>query len=98
MPESKFNEIFERLDHSRNGQIDYTEFLASTMNMNSKRGEQVLQRTFQFFDKNKDGLISKAEVMSALKLGWISNVQLESLFKEYDFNQDQAVSPILLRA
>jgi calcium-dependent protein kinase len=60
--EQMISKILAAVDMNVNGQIDYSEFLAATMNIDSWLTEVNLQAVFNFFDANNDGFISSQEL------------------------------------
>ena len=89
--DAKLNELFEKMDQNKSGGIEYSEFAVGAIQLAEAEGEDILKRTFAFFDKNKDGFISKQELKDTLKLGWMSSVQLDTILKDVDSNQDDKV-------
>ncbi len=97
MSEQDFNALFEKLDTNKNGQINYTEYMAGAMSVNLLANVKVMEDAFKFFDRDNSGAISKAEVKAALKKGWISDVQMAELFQNADTNKDEKVLSLLSR-
>lgn len=58
--------ILEGIDSDGSGQIDYTEFLAATLDKKAYEKEEVLWAAFRVFDANNDGNISKDELEKVL--------------------------------
>ena len=84
--------LFKMIDVDQNGKIDYTEFVAATLQkVNYYRNERLLE-AFLNFDKNRSGTISKDELMIALKNENQNSKELEKevekLIKAVDKNGD----------
>jgi calcium-dependent protein kinase len=85
-------QILEDVDSDGSGVIDYTEFLAATLDKRSYVKEDVCWSAFRLFDKNGDGKISKEELQAVLgdedvqKVGDVS--EIAQLLKENDGNGD----------
>jgi len=54
--------VFDSIDTDKSGKIDYTEFLAATMESCVYLKEEKLYSAFRLFDKNNDGKISADEL------------------------------------
>ena len=65
---------FESIDTDQSGKIDYTEFLAVTMEKNVYLKEEKLYAAFKLFDLNGDGLISQEELSKVLGSSRFSSV------------------------
>mmetsp|Transcript_67335 Transcript_67335/g.217509 ORF Transcript_67335/g.217509 Transcript_67335/m.217509 type:complete len:129 (+) Transcript_67335:3-389(+) len=59
-------QIVDSVDTEGNGTINYTAFLAATMERRSTLLEDVLQAAFNVFDKDGDGKISAEELREVL--------------------------------
>merc|ERR1719476_950400 len=59
-------QIMEDVDSDGSGVIDYTEFLAATLDKRLYLQEDVCWSAFRIFDRNGDGKISKKEIRSVL--------------------------------
>ena len=64
--EEKTTRLFNAIDMNNSGEIDYTEFIASFMGAKLHSDDKYLKATFQQFDKNKDGHISREELREVL--------------------------------
>ena len=86
--EQDINFLFQALDVDRNGKIDYTEFIAATLQRaNYLRNDRLLE-AFLNFDKDKSGKISKEELLEALKANKTQEKEIEKYIKAVDKNKD----------
>lgn len=85
-----FEEIFKQLDSDGSGQVDYTEFIAATMDEAMSRREDLLWAAFRVFDIDGDGSITMDELskvisnVDAKELPTTDAAELEALMKKYD--------------
>jgi calcium-dependent protein kinase len=79
-------ELFKSIDTDGSGAINYTEFLASTMDQNTYLKEEKLYEAFRAFDKDGSGKISTDEVRSVMKGEDVKKI--EEMIKKYDQNGD----------
>ena len=56
------------MDINKSGRIDYTEFIAATLDEKTNLKEQRLYEEFKNFDKDGSGKITSVELMKILKL------------------------------
>mmetsp|Transcript_46142 Transcript_46142/g.128368 ORF Transcript_46142/g.128368 Transcript_46142/m.128368 type:complete len:531 (-) Transcript_46142:164-1756(-) len=61
--------ILASVDTDGSGEIDYSEFLAATLDRRHVLTDEALRAAFQVFDRNADGGISKKELASVLCSG-----------------------------
>merc|ERR1719409_943447 len=83
--------IMQEVDSDGSGVIDYTEFLAATLDRKQYVQEDVCWAAFRVFDKNGDGKISKDEIAHILGDGDVMSVahrDLAELMQEIDNNGD----------
>lgn len=59
--------IFESVNTDHHGYVDYTDFIAATLDKRLQVQEQVCWAAFRAFDANKDGRISRAEFEKVLR-------------------------------
>uniref|UniRef100_A0A7S4QMT2 Calcium-dependent protein kinase 1 n=1 Tax=Alexandrium monilatum TaxID=311494 RepID=A0A7S4QMT2_9DINO len=85
-------EILKDIDSDGSGVIDYTEFLAATLDKRTYLKEDVCWSAFRVFDRNGDGKISKEELRTVLEGDDVSEAlgaqKVEALMKEVDGNGD----------
>jgi len=79
-------QILESIDSDGSGQIDYTEFLAATLEKKSYQKEEVLWGAFRVFDKNGDGKISQNELEQVLCQTNVSEGDRDEIKKLLDSN------------
>merc|ERR1712151_271502 len=63
---SDLQQIMEDVDSDGSGVIDYTEFLAATLDKKVYMAEDVCWQAFRIFDRNGDGKICKDEISKVL--------------------------------
>ena len=97
---------FDSVDTDKSGKIDYTEFLAVTMEKKLYLKEEKLYAAFKLFDKNGDGCISAEELKKVLGGEFLPFLDCadeedyknkddtfwDELVKEADLNEDGQVS------
>merc|ERR1711972_145012 len=66
IPEN-LEQIMKQVDSDGSGVIDYTEFIAATLDKKQYIQEDVCWQAFRVFDRNGDGKISKEEMKAVLK-------------------------------
>merc|ERR1719409_971535 len=84
-------QILEEVDSDGSGVIDYTEFLAATLDKKVYMAEDVCWQAFRIFDRNGDGKIDKAEITHVLNDGNVqqqANREMAEIMKEIDKNGD----------
>jgi len=85
-------QLMEEIDSDGSGVIDYTEFLAATLEQRSYVQEDVCWSAFRLFDRNGDGKISPDELKAVLNDNDVQNVAgmqaVAQLLKEVDSNGD----------
>lgn len=84
-------QIMEEVDSDGNGMIDYTEFLAATLDRKTYLQEDVCWAAFRIFDRDGDGKISKSEIINVLGDGDVRSLQMRDiveLMNDIDGNGD----------
>lgn len=85
-------QIMEEVDSDGSGVIDYTEFLAATIDKRHYIEEDVCWAAFRVFDTDGNGKISFKELEQVLNAEGIEqtwgNMQLEDLMRDVDTNGD----------
>ncbi|CAE8656747.1 unnamed protein product, partial [Polarella glacialis] len=86
--------IMDGVDADGSGVIDYTEFLAATLDQKDYMKEDACWQAFRVFDRDGNGKISKEELAQVLADGAVSAMlvqDVESLMNEIDVNGDGEV-------
>jgi calcium-dependent protein kinase len=83
--------LFKTIDVDKNGRIDYTEFLAATLQERNYLQKEKLYEAFCVFDKDNSGHISKKELMEVLKTQKTQEGEIEKYIKEADKNGDGVI-------
>ena len=85
--------IMSSVDMDANGAIDYTEFIAATINKTKLLTKERLKTAFDHFDKNQSGFINLAEIKTLLDQGKkIDDKVWRTMIKEVDINGDGEIS------
>merc|ERR1712008_98120 len=72
-------QIMESVDADGSGVIDYTEFLAATLDKKQFMTEDICWQAFKQFDRNGDGKIDKDELKLVLTSGEVDDVATRSI-------------------
>mmetsp|Transcript_32416 Transcript_32416/g.51679 ORF Transcript_32416/g.51679 Transcript_32416/m.51679 type:complete len:504 (+) Transcript_32416:59-1570(+) len=84
-------QIMEDVDSDGSGVIDYTEFLAATLDKKIYMAEDVCWQAFRIFDRNGDGKIDKKEIQLVLNDDGVQQAaakDLAEIMTEIDKNGD----------
>ncbi len=82
---------FTLIDTDKNGKIDYTEFIAATIEKKRFLKEERLYEAFSMLDKDHTGKITKEGLMSVLKLEPDNDQYVTELIKNADKNGDGVI-------
>jgi len=83
--------ILEEVDSDGSGVIDYTEFLAATLDKKMYMNEDTCWAAFRIFDRNGDGKIDKTEISHVLNDGSVqaqAQRDMAEIMAEIDANGD----------
>ncbi len=83
-----FEEIFVNLDTDHSGCVNYTEFLAATIDQRIYLKNERLYEAFRSFDKDNSGKISVKEIGTLINAGFEDLISLENEIKKFDLNGD----------
>jgi len=83
-----FEKVFENMDVRGTGVIDYTEFLAATLDERQFLRKDKMMTAFHMFDSNGDGKITLDELQAVLMK---QNIKASDVFEELDANNDGIV-------
>mmetsp|Transcript_13857 Transcript_13857/g.31452 ORF Transcript_13857/g.31452 Transcript_13857/m.31452 type:complete len:505 (+) Transcript_13857:23-1537(+) len=84
-------QILEEVDSNGSGMIDYTEFLAATLDQKMYLQEDICWAAFQVFDRDGNGKITTDEIAMVLGDGDVKSVAMRDiaeLMKDVDQNGD----------
>ena len=86
--EEDIKRLFDSIDVDKNGRIDYSEFLAATLQKVNYSKQERLLEAFHKFDKDDSGFITKDELISTLKASKSQEKEIEEIIKAVDKNGD----------
>jgi len=84
-------QIMEDVDSDGSGVIDYTEFLAATLDKKVYMDRDICWQAFRIFDRNGDGQIDKKELALVLQdeeVAGIAGAELATILRDNDTNGD----------
>jgi calcium-dependent protein kinase len=91
--EAEVDRIMSTVDMDANGAIDYSEFIAATVNKTKLLTKERMKQAFEHFDKNRSGFINLAEIKTILDQGKkIDDRVWKQMIKEVDINGDGEIS------
>ncbi len=79
------------MDTNKNGKIDYTEFIAATLNKKNDFQKKKLYEAFKMLDKNNNGKIGKEEIKGILRLESKDKI-ITDLIEKAESNQDGEIN------
>ena len=89
--EDEIFNLFKGIDVDKNGRIDYTEFIASTLNRRNYLKRDRLLEAFSMFDKDNNGHITKEEFIQVLKVEKWQEKEIDTFIKDADKNGDGVI-------
>ena len=90
--DEELSELFKSIDVDKNGKIDYTEFLAATLQKKMYLKEERLYEAFCNFDLDGCGKITKEELMNVLKSDPSQEKEIENIIKSIDKNGEGSIN------
>ncbi len=94
VPVTEFDHIIKELDYNGNEKINYTEFLAATLSIQTILTHQKLEALYRQFDVDGNDKITRENIKDAMfKLGKEINEQdLDDIMEKHDANKDGFLS------
>mmetsp|Transcript_44586 Transcript_44586/g.95027 ORF Transcript_44586/g.95027 Transcript_44586/m.95027 type:complete len:481 (+) Transcript_44586:90-1532(+) len=87
------DKILRAIDTDGSGKVDYTEFIAATLDHKEYKSKAVLWQAFRVFDKDGDGVITKQELTQVLQMDEIADSnKIAQIIEEVDANGDGVIS------
>lgn len=81
------------LNGQKSGHINFTTFLAATINLKEQISERILRDTFSYFDGQKKGFITQYDLWVSVKcLGAnVTEAEVEQMISEYNFEDTSRI-------
>ena len=79
------------MDTDKNGAINYTEFIASSMNTDVFEDNQKIMSAFDMLDKDGDGFIDEQELAVIMGLTEYDKNVMKKLMSDVDDNSDNKI-------
>ena len=93
LTDEQIDDMFSQVDADGNGEIDYSEFVAATMNEKNLLSNNKLQTAFKMFDKDGGGSISTDEIKQVLSFGQnLDEAVVQQIIEQVDKNGDGEIS------
>ena len=92
--EDEIEEILKSCDTDKNGKINYTEFIAASLDSIIINNISKIEKAFKLFDRNGDGSINAKELEEVLTgegIQVIDKTIFSDILKECDLNEDGKV-------
>ena len=84
--------IFAQVDIDNSGEIDLSEFITASVNKNSLLQDEKLRAAFNYFDKDKSGDVSVAEIKQVLGSSIVTSENVwKEVLAEVDINGDGGI-------
>lgn len=92
--QEEIKNIIKELDFAENKRINYSEFIAATINVSEYLSEERLMAIFNQFDIDNSGKITKANLKQAFsKYGReIKDSDIDDILSKHDLAKDNAIS------
>ena len=91
--EIEVDRIMNTVDMDANGAIDYSEFIAASVNKSKLLTKERMKQAFDHFDKNHSGFINLQEIKTILDQGKkIEDRVWKQMIQEVDINGDGEIS------
>jgi calcium-dependent protein kinase len=93
MKEEEIKQIVKEVDYAENGRVNYSEFIAATINTKNFLSEQKLMAIFQSFDLDDTGFITINNLKDSFsKFGReLTDHEIEQIMAAHDTDKDRSI-------
>ncbi|KAL4470266.1 hypothetical protein ABPG74_011877 [Tetrahymena malaccensis] len=92
-PQEEVDKILTVVDKNQSGEIDYSEWVAATINRENLLSKQRLELAFKMFDQDGSGTVTKDELKQMFQgMGNVDDKVWKQLLNEVDDNGDGQIS------
>ncbi|KAK6946907.1 Protein kinase domain, partial [Dillenia turbinata] len=93
LTESEVQQLMETADVDSNGTMDYIEFITATMHRHKLERDENLYKTFQYFDKDDSGFITRDELETVMRQHGIGDEDtIKEIISEVDIDHDGRIN------
>ena len=90
--ENYLKKVFENIDIDKSGTVEYSEFVAASVEKELILKEENLKESFDFFDKNKNGLINLEDLRVVFKkFKGFSQEEFNSIVSDVDVDENNEI-------
>lgn len=88
--ENDIDQIFSAMDFDNSGQVDYSEFIASFLDVHAMKNEQFLRREFEKLDADNDGKLNKEDLARIVHTDTMSfgKIDIQAMINDADLDGD----------
>jgi calcium-dependent protein kinase len=90
----QLEELFERIDDNNSGGIDYSEFVAASLNRELLLQKSKIESCFRLFDRDFSGTIELSEFKKKFAKGGMTEDEWMHIIKEVDLDGDGTIDLI----
>ena len=84
----ELDDLFKRIDDNESGGIDYSEFVAASLDRNMLLQQSKIQSCFRLFDRDLSGKIDLKEFKQKFKNGGMTEKEWKEAIHEVDVDGD----------
>ncbi len=90
LKEEDLDQVFKAMDFDKSGQIDYTQFIASFLDVHAMKNDQFLRQQFEKLDADKDGKLNKEDLARIVHTdtNTFGKIDIQEMINDADLDGD----------